>query len=471
MAVKKRSRSRRKLAFFGALFPYLGGKRRLCPLIFREIDQLLPRRHWAGRTFLDGFLGGGSVSLYAKAMGFRVVATDIAERAIVVGRALVENSRTKLTREDIIRLLTPNPEPAMRIEREMVPAVFTANVARLIDRALAQARVTRDPAKAPLLKMLAIRVALLEHPMSQVRKGTIHRMATGEFESITESCVHHYVAGLRLTRPERLWALAQQINAGVFQGEARVLKESVFDMLATVQADVAYFDPPYPGVMSYEKEYKVIDQILEGASRPTSPFTAKDGAAMMDGLFEQAQHIPIWLLSLGNEVVTISELAEKMRRLSRETRALEIRHQHLPAVSTQEKKERNREFLVVGWDAAAPLLRGLSVSDLARDVSEVELTEVPTDIHADVDGGRPMGPSPNSLSEDRVKKSEASLAEQAVADFGIEALPETKRGIDSPHTVRDQMAIDGDGEVSAWSSSRHVPQRPLRLPGSQEEER
>ena len=74
---------------------------------------------------------------------------------------------------------------------------------------------------------------------------------------------------------------------------------------------------------------------------------------MIDGLLEHAQHIPIWLLSLGNEVVTLSDLEEKMRRLGRETRAIEIKHQHLPAVATAEKKERNREFLVVGWDAQA----------------------------------------------------------------------------------------------------------------------
>jgi hypothetical protein len=339
--VRRRAPSRKK-PFFASLFPYLGGKRRLCPLIFREIDRLLPRRHWSGRTFLDGFLGGGSVSLYAKAMGFRVVACDIAERSIVVGRALIENSRTKLNREDIVRILTPNPEPALRVEREMVPHIFTKNVARFIDRSLSQARVTNDPAKAALLKMLAIRVAMLEHPMSQIRKGTIHRLASGEYESITESCVHHYVDGLRLTRLERVWKLAQQINAGVFAGEGRVIQKSIFDVLPEIDADVAYFDPPYPGVMSYEKEYRVIDEILEGSTKPTSPFTAKDGAAMIDGLLDAARHIPVWLLSLGNEVVTLSDLEEKMRRFGRETRAIEIKHQHLPAVATEEKKQRNR---------------------------------------------------------------------------------------------------------------------------------
>ena len=92
----RRTRSR-KLSIWSALPPYLGGKRRLCPLIFREVDRILPRRLWANLTFLDGFLGGGSVALYAKAQGFGVVACDIAERAVVVGQALVENNRVRLT--------------------------------------------------------------------------------------------------------------------------------------------------------------------------------------------------------------------------------------------------------------------------------------------------------------------------------------------------------------------------------------
>lgn len=349
--------SRKRLSLWGALPPYLGGKRRLCPLIFREIDRLLPRAAWHGRTFLDGFLGGGSVSLYAKSQGFAVVSTDIATRAITVGKALIANSRVRLTHDDVLALVGPSDRPPGRVEQEMVPAVFTANVARLIDRALAIAAATGDDAKAALLLLLAIRVAMLEHPMSQVRKGTIHRVATGEYEAITDSCVHHYVEGLRLTRPDRLWAIAQQINAGVFAGEARVVQGNILDLLPSIDADIAYFDPPYPGVMSYEKEYRVIDAILEGSSRPTSPFTARDGANLIDDLLERAQHIPLWILSLGNEVVTLDELTAKMARLGRRTRSLEIKHQHLPAVATAEKKATNREFLVVGWDPAVSWLR------------------------------------------------------------------------------------------------------------------
>jgi len=442
----RRRSSRRKLLFFQALFPYLGGKRRLCPLIFREIDRLLPRRHWRRRTFLDGFLGGGSVSLYAKAQGFNVVATDIAERAITVGRALIENSRVRLTREDVLRLLEPSDAPPGRIERELVPSVFTANLGRFLDRALAVADESADPAKAALIRMLAIRLALLEHPMSQVRKGTIHRVSAGEYESITDSCVHHYVEGLRLTTVDRVWGLAQQINAGVFQGEGSVLKQSVLDVLPTVEADVAYFDPPYPGVMSYEKEYKVIDLILEGATRATSPFTARDGAAMIDGLFERAGHIPVWLLSLGNEVVTIGELEEKMRRLGRETRAFEIRHQHLPAIATAEKRERNREFLVVGWDAEAALLRERSVG-----IDGLDQVVVPDDrgvaVQLEPHRGRAETPAVARGLGDAEDELQPGLRDERGLLALADPVPELQYGIDRPHAVLVERCIDVDAEV------------------------
>ena len=342
----------RKLSLWSALPPYLGGKRRLCPLIFRELDRLLPRRLWRELTFLDGFLGGGSVSLYAKAQGLRVVSTDIAERSITVGKALLSNHRVRLTREDVLRVAAPHDDAPGRIEQGYAPQVFTASQARVLDRALTLAATTSDEAKAALLKLLAIRVALLAHPMSQVRAGTIHRVSSGEYEAITESCLYHYIDGLRLNRPDKLWDLAEQINAGVFQGEARVVHRSVLEALPDITADIAYFDPPYPGVMSYEKEYRVIDEILEGAARPTSPFTAKDGANMIDGLLERAEHIPVWLLSLGNAVVGIDELEAKMLRLGRTSEAIEVKYAHLPAVATAEKKATNLEFLVVGWDPA-----------------------------------------------------------------------------------------------------------------------
>jgi adenine-specific DNA-methyltransferase len=439
-------RKRSKLAMWSALPPYLGGKRRLCSLIFREIDRLVPRRRWSGLTFLDGFLGGGSVSLYAKAQGFRVVATDIATRAITVGQAVIANSRVRLAREDVLRLLGRPAVPPGRIERQFVPSVFTKNVGRFLDAAFETAARTGDVAKAALLRLLAIRVALLAHPMSQVRAGTAHRASTGEWESITESCLYHYTEAFRLTTPARLREIAQQLNAGVFQGDATVLQRSVLEVLPEIKADVAYFDPPYPGVMSYEKEYRVIDQMLEGTTRPTSPFTAKTGASMLDTLFERATHIPVWILSLGNEVVTIEELEGKMLRLGRRTKAIAIKYQHLPAVSTEEKKRENREFLVVGWDPEASLLREVSGRSERVGAGIVEGQAdpvVPFQVDPDVLGAEAAAPL--TLAGDRLEESEPSEAEEAAPDER-RTVPEVKPSVDDPDAVLREPGLDGDRE-------------------------
>ena len=454
-----RRASSRRLAIWGALPPYLGGKRRLCQLIFREIDRLLPRREWRGLTFLDGFLGGGSVSLYAKAQGFRVVATDIAERAITVGEVLIANSRVRLTREDVLRLAKDDGAAPGRIEVGYAPRVFTQEQARFLDRALAIAGETTDPAKAALIRLLAIRVALLAHPMSQVRAGTIHRISSGEYEAITESCMYHYVDGLRLTRPGKLWDLAQQLNVGVFHGEGEVIRASVLDVLPEIRADIAYFDPPYPGVMSYEKEYRVIDEILEGASRATSPFTAKGGAAMLDTLFERATHIPIWLLSLGNAVVGIEELEAKMARFGRATKAIAIRYQHLPAVATAEKKRENREFLIVGWDAEAPLLRRVSVQGVGAGAGLDHLNRA-VDVEDDAGLGGTEAPAICARDGDALEDRKAPLGQQ-VAAIGGSAVAEAQLGDDDPDALGVETGVDLDREGQRLRASGHGDDVPL----------
>jgi adenine-specific DNA methylase len=443
--VSRKTPHHRKLGIWSALPPYLGGKRRLCPLIFREVDRLLPRRHWPGCTFLDGFLGGGSVSLYAKAQGFRVVSTDIALRSIAVGDALIGNSRVRLTREEVLRLAKDSGEPAGHVETTYAPNTFTKEQARFMDRAVQLADRTEDRARAALYRLLAIRVALLAHPMSQVRAGTIHRLETGDYESITESCLKHYVDGIRLAHCDRLWELAEQINAGVFQGEGAVIRQSVLEALPSLQADVAYFDPPYPGVMSYEKSYRVIDEILEGSVRATSPFTAKDGASMIDGLFRRALHVPIWLLSLGNAVVSIDELESKMSRLGRNTNAIEIDYQHLPAVATEQKKATNKEFLVVGWDEAA--VERLLTREPSHDTRRINLDHLATSLieHDEHGRGSPLAPA-GSMSQEGAQENHSPLGEQGVVGQGKAVAVDERQG-DDPDTVGTEVgrAFEGKG--------------------------
>ena len=431
-------KSRRNLAFFGALYPYLGGKRRLCPLIFREIDRVIPRRLWGGLTLLDAFSGGGAVSLYAKALGFRVVAADIAERARVIGEGLVANSRVRLTREDILRLLAPRTGAPGRVESGYAPAAFTAEQACLLDSAMEAAERTPDPAKAALYRLLAIRVAMLAHPLSQVRPGTIERVTSGGWESVSEKCVKQYVDGPRLLRPEKLWALAQRINAGVFEGQGRFVKGDIFDLLPTVQTNVAYFDPPYANTRSYEAEYKTLDAILGDSARPVSAFSRKDGAGLVDEILKRAAHIPIWVLSFGNAAVDLQDLEAKMKTLGRETRATAVRYAHKASIASAEKIETNREFVVVGWDPTSTLVRdAVRIGDVGNDAL------VP--LHADPHLVSPEGTATLGLLSDRLEQGEATRAkERASKGRGIAAPNESR--VDDPDAVLREAGVDGDGE-------------------------
>jgi len=69
-----------------ALPPYFGGKRRLLGRIFKHIPK--PSE---APVLVDAFMGGGSVALFGKARGYRVIANDIALRSHIVGKALIEN--------------------------------------------------------------------------------------------------------------------------------------------------------------------------------------------------------------------------------------------------------------------------------------------------------------------------------------------------------------------------------------------
>ncbi|NQU73480.1 MAG: DNA adenine methylase [Candidatus Omnitrophica bacterium] len=140
------------LDMFYGLLPYFGGKRKLCPIIFRQIVRHIPRDKWQGMVFVDAFLGSGAVSLYAKAQGFKIICNDIAERSYIAGKTLIENNQTILTYANIQKLFLPNPDNKHLIEKEYVPDVFIKRHAEFLDNAFANANRPID--KYLLLKYI-----------------------------------------------------------------------------------------------------------------------------------------------------------------------------------------------------------------------------------------------------------------------------------------------------------------------------
>jgi hypothetical protein len=343
---RERGRFRASAAYLRALPPYPGGKRRLLPLIFGLLDSVLPRASWANLTFADPFLGGGSVSLTAKALGFgEVIASDAAEQSALVGRALLSNSHTRLTPAAVLRLY----EPAFPIDGAMP---------RLLERlpppcggflAAAWQHLhggTYSGVERDLVALLLVRWICRYFPLGLPTATDAHRIASGDFDRVTAPRLAHYLRrGRDLLRPDTLLSIADEINQGVMPGNARFVREDVFAFLPTVEADVVYLDPPYPATQSYERAFGLIEEFLGREPAEPSPFSSN--RPPLDELLAACAYIPVLVLSVGNALLDEKQVRDLVTRHRQALRVISIPYHHYHSVASKEKNRRNREFLVL----------------------------------------------------------------------------------------------------------------------------
>lgn len=336
-----------KLTMFSALPAYHGGKRRLLGRIFKHA----PSRSEAP-VFADAFLGGGAVSLFAKARGYQVVCNDIAERSAIVGRALISNDRVTLTSADIVRLFVPEEHDAF-VERNYCPTVVTSRHARFLDNALVAARRAEEP-KRSLFRLLLIKYVLRQRPMGNFGAKTIvEQLEDGRYDEVNPTFLRgSYVTRVNAHPKVHVEALRKQVNSGVFgsAGPCSVHQLDVREFLAGIEADVAYLDPPYAGTMGYETALKVLDSILAGheVDPEPSPFSGPQWLETLSEMFESARHIPTWILSFGNVATDAEGLAKLMRRFDRDVDVESVAYAHCASLAGEQSRAKNREFIIVG---------------------------------------------------------------------------------------------------------------------------
>ena len=333
------------LKFFNAPMPYFGGKKKLCPVIFSGIHKHIPMDKWTSATFVDAFMGSGAVSLYAKALGFKIIANDIAERSFIAGKALIENNTTQLTDADIYKLFLPNRENKHLIEKECVPDVFTGKHARFLDNALPNAVRHID-------KYLLMKYIFRTRPFSKFSSPNAFNrpFEEGRFDEIKptyiQSMVNNFASPLKILKAE-----VKKINEGIFSNghNNEVHKKDVFDFLDIVTGDVLYLDPPYAQTLSYEEEYGVLDKIL-GEENPKSTFSNDNGMDILDKLLSKADKFKLWAISYGNaagqnDLNKLIGIVSKYRMCE----SREFVYRHCEAMASEEHKQQCREWLVIAW--------------------------------------------------------------------------------------------------------------------------
>ena len=336
--------SSRVRGFLQALPPYLGGKRRL----IRHIIKALPRPSVAP-VLIDAFLGGGSVSLTAKARGYRVLCNDVALRSAAIGRSFIANDRVTLSRADVARVLAAEPEGnGSHPARGVLPEVH----ARFVHRAL-QVALRLGGTKGALLTVLAIRYIMVLRPMGNFgAKAVMTQLAEGRWDEVNETVLRDSFTR-RIQSPPQVICdeLIPKINAGIFANglvnEAH--QRDVFDFLQDVEGSVVYLDPPYGGTVAYESALRPLDEILAGRHIDPVPseFSGRRAVESLHHLVEACSHVPHLVLSYGNAILRPDELEALVakHRIVKDVSVIE--YSHLPGVAGDAKKEANREVIVV----------------------------------------------------------------------------------------------------------------------------
>jgi len=331
-----------------ALPPYLGGKRRLLGQIFKHLPPptIAP-------VFIDAFLGGGSVSLMAKARGYRVISNDIALRSYIVGKALIENSRVKLENSDLVRLFTEPGNATDFIKANFSPGVLTTTNAEFLDRAFSHV-VEFNGAKGRLIQLLLIKYIIGLRPVGNFGAKTIIRQVQDrQWEDINPHFLRNAAIGNICLHPlQILERLRMNVNRGVFDnGRGNlVFQKDVFEFPSEIdQADIIYLDPPYAGTSAYERSLKDLDSILEGKiiKPQVSAFSGKKALEFLEKLFAACRRFPVWAISYGNAEINLDDLTSLVRKFKKDVIPQEFTYAHLAGLSGEKLRKRDKEYLIV----------------------------------------------------------------------------------------------------------------------------
>jgi len=211
---------------------YAGSKLKLLPYILQLVNKVNPR------TVLDGFAGTTRVSQMLAQTGHRVIANDISVWSRIFGTCYLLNPHSEKHYQTLIDHLNALPGK---------DGWFTEHYGGEPNNG---SSVGEDNLKKPWQKhntrrLDAIREEIERLPLSEVEKAVLLTSLILALDEV-DSTLGHFVSYLNDWSPRSYNNLKLEVPRLIpLKEHHSVHQGDIFDLVPKVEADLAYFDPPY----------------------------------------------------------------------------------------------------------------------------------------------------------------------------------------------------------------------------------
>lgn len=331
---------------------FMGSKFRLLDWIYEVLSTL------EFETALDPFAGSGCVAYLIKAMGKQVTSSDFLNFSAVVARALVENSETNLTSGDVDFLVSAHDDYSTFIRDTFKGIFYTVDDLDFLDMAWHNIQLLEDEYKRALAIAALIRSSVKRQPRGVFTvAGDPERYKDGR-RDLSLSLKEHFIEQI------------DEYNHAVFDNgrcnHAFVRDVFNYEPEELADFDLVYLDPPYiprsddncyikryhflEGLSCYWQGLNIMeDSKVKKIPKRYTPFSYRSKAdSAFNRLFSQFSRSILVLSYSSNGYPDLDHLVEIMKRHKRSVEVFKRRHRYHFGTHSSAKRNKVREYLIVG---------------------------------------------------------------------------------------------------------------------------
>lgn len=305
---------------------YMGSKYKILPFLWNSIKDL------EFNTALDAFSGSGCVSYMLKQKGIEVYSNDFMSFSSKISKALIENSKDKITDEEIKLLLKKNSKAGNFITTTFDEIYFLKEDNIFLDNLRANIDLLATPEKKAIALASISRACMKKRPRG-IFTYTGHRYDDGRRD-------------LKLSLKDHFLENIESFNNAIFNNGKKNLafNKDIFNL--NIKADLVYFDPPYLTSKSdndYTRRYHFVEGLVkkwEGLDiqyetktkkfkKYTSPFDSKKTVNQaLDTLFEKHKDSILVVSYSSNSIPSKEEMIKLLKKYKKAVELKEIDYQY-----------------------------------------------------------------------------------------------------------------------------------------------